>query len=1067
MSLAGLAIKRPIFITCVIILMLAVGLISMQRLPVDQFPDVTFPVVNVTIPYPGAGPEEVENLVTKPVEEQLGTLQGLKRLRSQSFEGNSRVTAEFTLGVDIKDAEQRVRDRVAEVRRQLPDDIKEPTIRRIDPSDQPVAIVSLVGNLSPAKLYDLAEDGVKPKFEQVPQVGFVEILGGRKREIRVDLDINKLKAYEVSASQVAGRIGLNGQNIPAGRVDLGERQQVIRTLAEFRSLDDIRSTVVNFVGNDNPVTIADLGTVSDSLQEEVSRTLVNGQPAVSLWIFKQSRANTVQVVEGIKKRLAVLNADLEKRGDGLRLELVRDGSNYIRANLFDVKETIIIGIGLTFVVVFLFLGNLRSTFITGLALPNSLIGAFILMAWAGFTINVMSLLALSLAVGLLIDDAIVVRENIFRHLELGEKPRDAALRGTSEVTLAVIATTMVVIAVFGPIAFLDGVVGQFFREFGLTVCFAMLISLFDALTIAPMLSTYMAGDPHARPSNFVSRGLAALAKTFDRMQSRLEHHYGHAIDFTLKRPGLVVLGAVLIFFSSIYSLRFINSTFLPAQDMGEFSVSIELPPGANLGATAKVAMEVDALIRKNKEVTQVVQSIGNRSGDTNMATYFVYLVPRKERTQNTSQFKDLLREQLKPYAFANPQVKDIDGVGGGIRPFNLNITGQNLPEVEAFAKKVFERLKDHPALKDPDISSRPGKPEFQAAVDKQRAVELGVSTKVIGEELRTLVEGAIPAVFRENGKEYDIRVRLQEDQRNLEAMYKKVHVPNLNNSLVRLESVAKPVSTVGPVSILRQDRGRYVQIAADIAPKGPGLGGVMKDIDQMFKTDLKLPDGMGYSFVGQAEDFKDLQQNMLMAVSLGVLFIFLVLASLYESFITPLAIMTVLPLAACGAFFALLITRQSLDIFSMIGLVMLLGVASKNSILIVDLANQLLEQGLERTAAIRQACVTRLRPILMTSFALIAGMLPVAIGLNEASKQRTSMGVSIIGGIISSTLLSLVVVPACFYFIDRFKTWMKGRFTSGRSPQGGGGKSRKEVRGEANAEIGAARVVSDGLPVSS
>lgn len=1029
MNLADLSIRRPIFITCIVILMLAVGYLSMNRLPVDQFPDVTFPVVAVTIQYRGAGPEEIETLIARPVEEEIGTLAGLKTLRSTSQEGFALLIAQFSLETDIKDAEQRIRDRVGSVKRRLPKDIEEPIIRRMDPSDMPVVMVSLVGNLSAARLYDIADDVVKPKLEQVPQVGLVEILGGREREIRVELDRAKLKAFEVSATQVVNRVGASGQNIPAGKIDQGEKQKVIRTLAEFRDLSDIRNTVVNFLGNDRPVTVSDLGRVVDDLKDETSRTLVNGVPAVSLWVFKQSRANTVAVADAVMKRVDQVNKELETRDGKPQLQVVLDGARYIRANVIDVKEAIFIGITLTVVVVFFFLGNVRSTLITGLALPNSLIGAFILMAMAGFTVNIMTLLALSLTVGLLIDDAIVVRENIFRHMEMGSPPVRAAREGTKEVTLAVIATTLTVIAVFGPIAFLQGMVGQFFREFGLTICFAMMISLFDALTVAPMLSAYLGGIK-AHDGEIAKNPVARMLRAFDRFQTWLENGYGRVLKFSLRRPIIVILSAIAIFISSVALLAFVPKTFLPPQDFGEFSVAIDLPPGASMDATAKVAGEIDKVLRANKEVTRVVQTVGSRNAEANIATFFVYLVPSDQRTMNTSQFKDIVREQLKPFAHANPLVKDIDAVGAGMRPFSLNITGTDLKEIETVARQVYEKLKNHPALKDPDISYRPGKPEFQAVVDDRRAIQLGVSTAGVGNELRTLVEGTIAAVFREGGKEYDIRVRLAEDQRNIEAMFDKLYVPNLNNSLIRLESVAKPVSTTGPATILRQDRGRYVQISADIAPKGPGMGGAINDVNRIFRDEIKLPPGMGYSFVGQAEDFKDLQNNIQLAVGLGVLFILLVLASLYESFITPFAIMLVLPLAACGAFFALLVTQHSLDIFSMIGLVMLLGVATKNSILLVDYANQRIAKGVERGQAMIEAGKARLRPILMTSFALIAGMLPVAIGLNEASKQRTSMGIAIIGGIISSTFLSLVVVPAAFIYIDRFRAWVTRKFFS-------------------------------------
>lgn len=1048
MTLAELSIKRPIFITCIVIVMLVIGFLALKRLPVDLFPDVNFPIVSVRVSYPGAGPEEIETLISRPLEEEFGSISGMKTLRSINKEGMSLVLAEFNLDVDIKNAEQQVRDRLASARRKLPEDIEEPVVRRMDPADQPILILSVAADLGPAELYDLVYDNIKPKIEQVNQVGFVEILGGRKREIRVELNREKLKFHELSATQVATRIGAAGQNIPAGKVSNPTNETVIRTLGQFKSLEDIRNLPVNFVGNDVPITVRQLGEVVDDLEEKRSASSVNGKPALLLYVFRQSGSNTIAVAKGVHKRVAALNTEFGKTKGAPKIEVVRDSSLRIAANVADVQESILIGIVLTVLVVFLFLGSFRSTIITGLALPNSLLGSFILMAAAGFTVNIMSLLALSLAVGLLVDDAIVVRENIFRHLEMGKTPRKAALEGTLEVTLAVIATSLTVIAVFGPIGFLDGVVGQFFKEFGLTVCFAMMISLFDALTIAPMMSAYFAGKAHDQQKG--TGVIARLLGRFNKFQDGLENKYESILHFVLAKPKTVLLGSLGVFVLSIFALKFVPKTFLPPQDNGEFQVSLEMLPGTSLDAMTREANQVEEVVRKLKEVNTTVLTVGNQDGESNVATIFVNLVKSKDRDFTTSEMKDQVRVQLKPFAHTNPKVKDIDMSGGGQRAFNLNIAGGDLVELEKVATQVFDKLKVHPALLDAEISHKPGKPEFQAFVDNKRAQDLGVSSSSIGQELRTLVEGTVPAVFREQGREYDIRVRLREDQRDLQANYEDVLVPNINNRPIRLSAVSNPVKTAGPASINRQDRGRYIQIAADIAPKGPGMGGVITDVKQLLTKDMPLPEGMRFAFVGQAENFQELMVNMMIAAGLGILFIYLVLSSLYESFITPLTIMLVLPLAAVGAFFALLITQKTLDIFSMIGCIMLLGIATKNSILLVDATKHLLDQGMARKDAILKAGRIRLRPILMTSFALIAGMLPVAIGLNEASRQRTSMGMAIIGGLVSSTLLTLVVIPAAFSYIDDFKNWIAKKMqkvtgTHDETVSNGQNQSRKKM----------------------
>lgn len=1036
MNLADLSIKRPIFISCVVLASMVLGFLSMKKLGVDLFPDVTFPVVTVTTVYPGAGPAEVETLVSKVFEEEISTVSGIKRLSSRNSEGVSVVIAEFNLETDVKYAEQQIRDRVSSAKRKLPTEAKEPTIRRVDPADQPILVISLTADLPAAKLYDLASEEIRPRFEQINQVGLVNITGGRKREIRVELDRTKLQAYEISASQVVQAIKSTGMNIPAGKVTETSKDIVYRTLGEFRSAEDVGATVVSFIGNDVPIRVSQLGKVVDELEDEKTRSYLNGESALFLSVYRQSGANTIRVVSDVKKKVDAIVKEFSQRPEKAVLQVVQDGSKPIRANVDDVTESIFFGIILTIVVVFYFLGSGRSTIITGLALPNSLLGAFVLMALAGFSINVMTLLALSLSVGLLIDDAIVVRENIFRHIERGEAPLVAASKGTQEVMLAVIGTTLAVIAVFGPIAFLSGVVGQFFKQFGLTICFAMAISLFDALTVAPMLSAYFAGKSHGIKTDGVwGRTVGRSLLWFNQFQDRMEIKYQKVLEYTLRKPLVVLIGALIIFVLSLVATMKVPKTFLGAQDMGEFSVGLDMPPGTSLEAMAELSLEVEKAIRETPGVKTTTLTVGNQQGEANVANFFVELVSAKERKQNTSQFKDQIREKLKSFSQANPTVKDVDMVGIGMRPFNVNIIGNDLNQIVEIGNELLAKLKEHPGVKDPDISFRPGKPEFQVSIDKEKAELFGVSSSMVGAELRTLIEGAVPAVFREGGREYDVRVRLQEDQRDLKKFFGDTTVPNMNFRLVKLSRVANPVETTGPSNISRQDRGRYVQIMADLTPGGVGMGGVMSDIRKMFESEIKLPPGVRYAFVGQAENFQELIGSVITAVVLSVVFIYLVLASLYESFVTPLTIMLVLPLAACGAFYALFVSGQALDLNSMIGCILLLGVASKNSILLVDCTQQLMDQGMPREKAIIEAGRLRLRPILMTTFALIAGMLPVAIGLNEASRQRTNMGVAIIGGLLSSTFLSLVVVPAAFSYMDRFKNWSRRKVDAVFAPQ--------------------------------
>ncbi len=1030
MNISALAIKRPIFVTCLLLLIIVLGIFSFKKLPVDLFPDISFPVVTVNTPYLGAGPKEVETLISKPLEEELGTIAGVKTIRSSNREGLSLVVAEFTLETDIKYAEQQVRDKVASARRKMPQDIQEPTIRRIDPSDQPILIITLDADLPMGRHYDLANEIVRPKIETLKGVGLVQVIGGRKREIHVELDREKLNRSQLSVSAVGERLKMTGQNIPAGSVsrDTSGQDMVFRTVGEFESVKAIEEAAINFFGNDRALKVSDVGEVRDTLADPMTYTLLNGNPTLLLNVYKQSGSNTIAVSEGIKARIAVINEELKQTYKDAKpqLNIVSNQARYIGLNVQDVEESIAIGIFLTILVVYFFLGSLRSTLITGVAIPVSLIGAFALMSVAGFSINIMSLLAFSLAVGLLIDDAIVVRENIFRHMEMGKGARRAALEGTAEVTMAVVAVTLTIIAVFMPIGFLSGVVGQFFKQFGLTVCFIMAISLFDALTNAPMMSAYFGGGHSVESKNSVIFFMRTPVRLFERGFAAVQAAYLRFLRVLMKRPWMGLVVTAMVVASSYVPLMKVPKTFLPAQDSGEFSVGLDMAPGTSLEKMRDRALEVDQVIRANPEVINAVLTVGSRFQEKNKAEFYVFLRPFGVRHKSTSDVKAEMRASLKEFKDTNPNVKDIDYVGGGMRPFIVNIAGQDLAQVEGIASKLKEKLKDHPSLLDVDTSFRPGKPEFQVKVDLDAAQRLGVSSSMVGAELRAQVEGLTDTVFRENGLEYDIRVRLKPEQRDLEKNYANILVPNMNGRLVELNRVAKAESTTGPASIDRENRGRYVQVVADIAPKGPGMGGVIGDINGWLAPggELALPPGVTYRFVGQAENFQELMSSMIMAALLGLIFIYLVLSSLYESFFMPFTIMAVIPLATVGAFFGLYAFGKSLDLYSMIGCIMLMGLATKNSIILVDYINQLLEQGMSRVEAIVEAGRTRLRPILMTSLALIAGMIPIAIGLNEVSNQRSSLGAAVIGGVISSTLLTLIVIPAVFSYMESLRLWL-------------------------------------------
>lgn len=1019
MSLADLSIKRPIFITCLVALMLVVGYVSLKKMPVDQFPDVTFPIVSVYVRYPGASPVDMERQVAKVIEDELSSLSGLDTMTSSNYDSASSIILKFRLGTDIKDAEQQVRNRVGNIRNKMPGDADEPIIRRFDPADQAIMTLAVESSLDVGSLYDLADEKIKPLFERIPDVGQVLLVGGRKREVQVLVNKNKLDDRKLSMLQVAKRIEETSKDTPIGKVEDPRKEVVYRTTGEFAKIFDINDVSVSFMGSDRPVKLKEIGTVKMDLEKQTRISRINGKTALFLDIYKQSGANTVAVADNVKATIEKVNSILKEKNLDGKVGMIRDGSVAIRLNVADVRESISIGILLCIVVVFFFLGSARSTFITGMALPNSLLGGFVIMFIMGFSINIMTLLALSLAVGLLIDDAIVVRENIFRHMEMGKSPIQASIEGTKEVSLAVIATTMVVIAVFGPVAFVPGMIGQFFKQFGLTVVFTMLISLFDAFTVAPMLSAYMATGVHGKKgTGIIDRILAA----FDRFQTGLENLYERSLKWTVRRRKTVLAGALGVFIFSMALVKYIPKTFLPANEIGEFVVQMEMPIGTSLEGTYAFAQEVEKIIKEAPGIELNTMNVGSQQLESNKANFYVHLVPRKQRKMTTSETKAYLREKLEPLTKnAIIAVSDYDISGGGQKPLNLFLVGDDLDVLAKYALDLQKRIAKIPDLVDVDTNFRAGKPEFHVNFDRDRSEALGVSTAQAGLELRYRTEGAEAAVYRERGIEYKVRVKFDDDYIDLKKQFSFTSVPNQNNNMVPLNRVAEGEETTGYSQINRQNKGRFIAITANLGPGGQ-LGNASAEIERIIKQELKMPVGVEYRFEGQAQDFKDLIGNMLLAMGFGVLLIYLVLCSLYESFVTPITILLALPLAISGAFAGLFIFGKSIDIFSIIGLILLMGVVAKNSILLVDYTLHLMrEEGVGENEALIRAGRTRLRPILMTSFALIAGTLPIAIGLTELGSQRQSMGVAIISGVFVSTFLTLLVVPAAFGYIERFR----------------------------------------------
>lgn len=1050
MNLARLAIKRPTFIIAILAVVLILGLLSYNRMSVRMFPDIEFPYVLVLTQYPGAGPEEIEQLVSKPLEDSISGISGLKHVNSISQDNFSIVFGEFELSKDPDLALQEVKDKVGEARWDLPDDIKEPVIQKLDPDSMPIVTLSLKAEMDPISLYTFADETISNEFSRVSGVSKVEIWGGSKREIHVNIDKEKLKSHETTLGFVSSRIQSNSLNIPAGKVNKGATDLAFRTIGEFKSIKQINDVVVSFMGNDIPVTVKDLGVVVDSREEETTRSRVSTrledgkidvEPSLLILVYKQAKSNDVAISDAVQKRLAEVNEKYKDEPGKPVLTLVSDNAKQVRMNLEDVERTIIEGVFLAIVVVYFFLGSWRSTFITSLALPNSLIGAFLFMHLFGFSLNVLSLMSLSLAVGLLIDDAIVVRENIFRHYEEGSNPVKSAIDGTNEVTMAVIATTSAVIAVFLPVSFLSGIVGQFFKEFGLTVVFAMFISVLDALTIAPMLSAYIIPDQKEKkePSPFFKKVFKVIHYAtlwwFEKIYKFAENFYVVVIKKVVQHKITTILCAVIFFVGSLVIASNLKFTFMPTSETGEFSIALESDPGTSLDQMDKITKEAEDIIINNPNIEMMVTTIGNITGLANKSSIDVKMIPAKERKIKTNEMKEILRDELnkqfETYEDNNITVAIGNSTMGGTRSeFIVELFGADASEMSAAANVLMERYKEIPGLTDINTNYKSGKPELQIQMDTKKMESLGVNSVVAGNEIRAMIDGTLSGKYREKGIEYDIRVQLKEDQKDIMKAFNSTYVNNVNGRLVKLTNVAFPVKAEGPVSINRKDRSQYITVEGNIA-KGGMIGDIQKEAIRIFDEEKAKPENedtwkhVEMRLSGNAEEMNTMVSSILIAALMSIIFMFLILMSLYESLITPLTIMSALPLAIIGGFVALFITGQPIDMFTLIGMIMLLGIVAKNSILLVDYTQQKIRDGHSIDEAVIIAGKTRFRPILMTTFAVIAGMLPTALGLTEVGAFRKGMGIVVIGGVISSTILTLLVVPAIFEYMDRFRRFLR------------------------------------------
>ncbi len=1017
MILSDLSVKQPVFATMMMVALVVLGIFSYRELPIDLFPNVDMPVVTVQTLYPGVAPETVETEVTKRIEEAINPIEGVKHISSTTTEGVSIVVAEFELGTNIHTAAQDVRSKVSALRRDFPSGVEEPVIERLDPADMPIITLSVSSpQLSTKDLTSLTEKIIRKRLENIEGVGSLKIVGGQRREIQVFLDPERMKAYSLTVPEVVLALRRENIEVPAGKVTSGAVEELVRVEGKVSDPKLFKNLIVKNIGG-VPVHFSDIARISDGYEEQRTLALINGQRSLALEIRKQSGGNTVDVAEAIKAALPKLNQELPGQ---TQLGVVRDNSTFIREAVEDVQLTLVLGALFTVFIVFLFLNSWRSTVITGLTLPVSIISAFIIMRALGFSLNILTLMGLSLSVGLLIDDAIVVRENIVRHMQFGRDHFEAARMGTSEIGLAVMATTFSIIAVFVPIAFMKGIVGRFFYEFGITIAFAVLVSLFVSFTLDPMLSSRWY-DP-AVEANTRRRGLARLLEAFDNWFLNLRNTYEKAIRFSLRHRAWIMVASLALFLGGLVVFGTLGEEFMPSYDRGEFQVSFKSNPGSTLDQTEDISKDIVKLILNKPGVDYALTTIGAGSSSAlNEGAIYVKLKSKKERTVSDDILRDRLRRELTVYGRAIVSIEDVPDMGDS-RPLQLSVQGPDMKELDRISVAVMERIRKIPGAVDIDRSLDPDKPEIKVRIDRTVASDLGIELDSLAMAMRTLLNGEVATQFEdEDGDAYDVRVRLSEQQRRSAAVLNDIDLLSSKKDgagrdiMVPMGQVARFTRAASSSQIRHYDLMREVRVFANTF--GRPMGNVENDMKSAIEA-MKLPAGYSVNFTGESEEMNETFNYIYEALILAIVFIYLILASQFGSFTHPLAIMLSLPLSLIGVAGILVITKDTLNIMSMIGLILLMGLVTKNAILLIDYTKRLRIDGQERTAALVEAGKTRFRPIVMTTMAMIFGMLPLAFEIGAGSEMRAPMARAVIGGLITSTLLTLIAVPVVYALLD-------------------------------------------------
>jgi HAE1 family hydrophobic/amphiphilic exporter-1 len=1006
--LAALCVRRPVFAWVLVLSLSVVGLFAFGRLGVDRFPNVDIPTISVTTRLPGAAPEQIETEVTDKIEESVNTISGIDTLTSNSSEGISQVVVSFTLDKNADIAAQEVRDRVNRVLPQLPRTVLQPTVEKLDFTAAPVITVAVTAEKPVRDITEFADKILRRRLESANGVGQVVVIGGRSRQVNIWLDTALLRAQRLSVNDVARALQAQNADVPGGRMDQGAESVTLRTRGRLESIDAFGDVVLREVDG-HAIKLGDVARVEDGMAEPRTEAIVNGEPTVLLQIRKQSGTNTVEVANNVKQRLAELQAILPP---GYQLRIVRDEAQFIEASIASVQEHLIVGSILAAIVVLLFLGNFRSTVIAAISIPTSIVATFALVWYMGFTLNMLTMLALTLSVGIVIDDAIVVLENIYRFIEeKGMAPMQAAVEATQEIGLAVMATTLSLVAIFAPVGFMSGMVGRFMQSFGLTMAFAVMVSLFVSFTLTPMMSAHWLKPP--------PKGAHRDSK-HNRFFEPLDRGYTRMLDWAMAHRGLVAVGAVLVLLSSSPLCRITAVNFTPEDDQSQFDVTMRAPEGTSLASMTVLANRVSTAVRQIPEVDFTLVTVaGDAAGTLNTASMLVRLYPIEERGRDQFAVMSQIRDQILPAytkAGIRTAVQQGGGPGGGGGGIQFMVQGPDLKQLEQYSAQLREKALAIPGLVDVDTTLNAGKPEMSVLLDRPKAADLGVSIADAADAIRLLVAGDQVTTFNDGGEQYQVHLRAEEINRSSTDAIAGLPVPSSRLGIVSLDNIASFKRGDSPATINRMGRQRQVTLNANMLP-GTSQGTAQ---EQIAAAAAELNFGPEYraDFVGRSRELNRTATAFLTAIALSFIFMYLILAAQFESWLHPVTILLSLPLTLPFALLSLIIFQQSLNIFSGLGLLVLFGVVKKNSILQIDHANQLREAGMNTHDAVVQASRDRLRPILMTTLAFVAGMIPLVVSQGVGSATNHAIGWVVIGGQTMVLLVTLIVTPVAYSLFD-------------------------------------------------